>query len=212
MYKFLIAVSSLFLLYAVNGFSQSFEGSITFKRITFKDTTDYIYSVKGDMVRIDEKNKKGRIQGTMLVDTKNKKITTVSHDRKVFMSVETKPASLDMSKTEVEKTKEAKDILGLKCEKWIVKNTEQNTIAEFWVHKGNYDFFLPLLGVLNRKDKISLLYQQIPDASGYFSLYGEERSLDDSLKEQLQVIKVEKKKMPDASFKIPAGYTKFETK
>lgn len=130
----------------------------------------------------------------MLVDTKNKKITTVSHDRKVFMSVETKPASLDMSKTEVDKTKETKEILGLKCEKWIAKNTEQNTIAEFWVHKGNYDFFLPLLGVLNRKDKISLLYQKIPDANGYFSLYGEERSVDGSLKEQLQVVKVEKKK------------------
>ncbi|CAG0995697.1 MAG: DUF4412 domain-containing protein [Bacteroidetes bacterium] len=212
MYKFLIVISSLFLLHVGNSFSQSFEGSITFKRITFKDTTDYIYSVKGDMVRIDEKNKKGRIQGTMLVDTKNKKITTVSHDRKVFMSVETKPASLDMSKTEVDKTKETKEILGLKCEKWIAKNTEQNTIAEFWVHKGNYDFFLPLLGVLNRKDKISLLYQKIPDANGYFSLYGEERSVDGSLKEQLQVVKVEKKKMPDTSFKIPAGYTKFETK
>lgn len=55
MYKFLIVISSLFLLHVGNSFSQSFEGSITFKRITFKDTTDYIYSVKGDMVRIDEK-------------------------------------------------------------------------------------------------------------------------------------------------------------
>jgi len=211
MYKFLLSIS-FFLLFTANYFGQSFEGTIVFKRITFKDTTNYIYSVKGNMVRIDEKNKKGKVQGTMLINTKDKKITTISHDRKVFMDVETKPASLDMSKTIVEKTQETKEILGLKCTKWISKNIEQNTEAEYWVHKGAYDFFIPLLNVLNRKDKTSLLYQQIPEADGYFSLYGEERSLDGVVKEQLQVIKIEKKKMPDANFKIPVGYTKFETK
>jgi hypothetical protein len=211
MYKFLFLLSSALLL-TTGYFGQSFEGTIVFKRITFKDTTNYIYAVKGNMVRIDEKNKKGRIQGTMLVNLKDKKITTISHDRKVFMDVETKPASLDLSKTIVEKTQETKEILGLKCVKWISKNTELNTEAEFWMHNGAYDFFIPLLNILNRKDKISLLYQQIPEAEGYFSLYGEEKALDGTVKEQLQVIKIEKKKMPEANFKIPVGYKKFETK
>ncbi len=192
--------------------AQSFEGVITFKRFTQKDTVEYIYSVKNQMVRIDEKNKKGKIQGTMLVDLKEKKITTISHDRKIYMNVETRPASLDMSKTNVEKTTETKQILGQTCEKWVVTNTEHDTQAEFWVHNGKYDFFIPLLEILKRKDKISLLYLQIPEAAGYFSLIGEERDNKGNIREKLEVMKIEKKKLLDASFKVPPGYSLFDSK
>ena len=53
--------------------AQSFEGTIEFKKETPMDTTNYVYYIKGYLVRIDEIGSKShKSEGTFLIDMDQK--------------------------------------------------------------------------------------------------------------------------------------------
>jgi len=191
--------------------AQGFEGTLEFTRKNYFDETKYIYYITSSNVRIDELNDEGKVNGTMLVDLKTKKVIAVNHDRKLHMEIKSKKSVKDLSKSEIFKTTEKKTILGKKCTKWTVSNPDYKSKAEYWViDKGDYFFFKELLTALNRKDKIALYWMQIPENTGFFPIIGEEKGFDGKLKSKLQTTKMTKKKVPAAQFKIPAGYTEFK--
>lgn len=202
--------TTLLLIITSISFGQGFEGEIKFQRINTYDTTDYTYYVGHGKVKIDELDKKGKVMGTMIVDLKSKSVTSISHDRKMYMDVKTKPSTKDLSKCETFKTTDKKVILGQKCTKWVVKNADLKSNAEYWVvDDANFFFFKDLLTALNRKDKIALYFMQIPENAGYFPIFGEEKGLDGKLKAQLKTVSIKRHKVSENTFKIPEGYKKF---
>lgn len=189
--------------------AQSFEGIIEFTKTTGPVVTNYKYFVKGEHIRIEEISARGEVQGIMLVDTRDKTVTALSPDRKLYMDVPNMRLPKDV-KTDVKKTGEMKDMAGYKCEKWTVKSATEDRQLSYWVAQDAFDFFVPLLETLNRKDEQAVFFLKIDGAKGVFPMLGVEQKMDGSEVSRLEVTKVTKGAQKPVLFEIPAGYNKFE--
>ncbi|MCC7301725.1 MAG: DUF4412 domain-containing protein [Bacteroidia bacterium] len=205
-------IFSILLLtaFTLGAFAQ-FEGTIAFSKKTAYDTINYLYYIKGDKVRIDELNSKtGKVEGTFLIDLKAGTMTSLSHERKMYLEQKTPAPSKPAGECKVEKTKNTKTINGYKCVEYKVTNSTENTIVSHWVAAGKFNFFSKMLKVLNRKDKFSVYFQQIPGMDGMFPMYSTLSAMDGKVTETMDATKVEKKAVDAGLFSIPAGYTKFD--
>jgi hypothetical protein len=202
-------VSAMFI--CGTAIAQPFEGVIEFKRATSIDTTDYVYYVKGNIVRIDEIGTDGKVAGTMLVNIKEYKAQSLSPERKLYMDLEsTNKQFIKLKDVNVTKGKKTKMVAGYKCEEWIVTKKDQNTIITYYLAKDNFDFFEGLLIALNRKDKLSTYYQQLPETKSVFPLYSQETDLNGKPKASLETTKITKKTLDKSLFLIPADFKRFE--
>ncbi len=192
---------------AVN--AQAFEGTIEFTKTTGPVVTNYKYYVKGDHVRIEELSARGAVQGIMLVDNRDRSVTALSPDRKLYMDVPNMRLPKEF-KAEVKKTGETKDMAGYKCEKWVVKSPSEDRTLTYWVAQDAFDFFIPMLETLNRKDEQALFFLKIDGAKGVFPMLGVEQKMDGSEVSRLEVTKVARGQQRTDLFQIPAGFTKFE--
>lgn len=189
--------------------AQSFEGTIEFTKTTGPVVTNYKYYVKGDHVRIEELSARGAVQGIMLVDNRDRTVTALSPDRKLYMDVPNMRLPKEF-KAEVKKTGEMKDMAGYKVEKWTVKGPAEDRLLTYWVAADAFDFFIPMLETLNRKDEQALFFLKIDNAKGVFPMLGVEQKLDGSEVSRLEVTKINRGAQKADLFEIPAGYTKFE--
>lgn len=189
--------------------AQSFEGTIEFTKTTGPVVTNYKYYVKGDHVRIEELSSRGNVQGIMLVDNRDNTVTALSPDRKLYMDVPNMRLPKEI-KADVKKTGEMKDMAGYKCEKWVVKSPSEDRILTYWVAQDAFDFFIPLLKTLNRKDEQALFFLKIDGAKGVFPMLGTEQKIDGSEVSRLEVTKVSRGTQKSELFEIPAGFAKFE--
>ena len=189
--------------------AQSFEGVIEFTKTTGPVVTSYKYYVKGDRVRIEEISARGEVQGIMLVDTRDKTVTAVSPERKLYMDVPNMRLPKEVETT-IQKTTEMKDIAGYKCEKWLVKGPKEDRQLTYWVAADEFNFFVPLLETLNRKDEQAVFFLEIKDGTGVFPMLGVEQKMDGAEVSRLEVTKVTKGAQKPTLFEIPAGFNKFE--
>ena len=204
----LIAASSL-VLFTASAIAQPFEGIIEFTKTTGPVITSYKYFVKGDRIRIEEISARGEVQGIMLVDTRDKSVTAISPERKLYMDVPNMRLPKDVE-TSVQKTSVLKDMAGHKCEKRLVKSPKEDRLLTYWVAADEFNFFVPLLETLNRKDEQAVFFLQIKDNKGVFPLLGIEQKTDGAEVSRLEVNKVTKESQKTTLFEVPAGYNKFE--
>ena len=189
--------------------AQAFEGVIEFTKTTGPVVTNYKYYVKGDRVRIEEIGARGDIQGIMLVDMRDRTVTALSPERKLYMDVPNMRLPKDVE-TQVTKTNERKDFAGYVCEKWVVRGPKEDRIMTYWVAADEFNFFIPLLETLNRKDEQAIFFLQIKDAKGVFPMLGVEQKMDGAEVSRLEVTSVMKAAQKASLFEVPAGYSKFE--
>lgn len=203
-----LAATAIFL--ASSGLhAQGFEGTIEFTKTTGPVVTNYRYFVKNGHVRIEEISAKGNVQGVMLVDTRAKSVVALSPDRRLYMDVPNMRLPKEVH-AEMRKTGETRQIAGYTCEKWVAKSTAQDRQMTYWAAKGDFDFFLPMLETLNRKDEQAVFFMQFNDVGGVFPMLGIEQKLDGSEASRLEVTKVVSGEQRLALFAVPQGYTKFE--
>src|SRR6266576_1272713 len=106
--------------------AQSFEGTIEFKKQTATDTVSYVYYVKGDKIRLDEIGSKSKkVEGSFLIDLKTNSMTSLSHDRKLYIEQASGAPAAMTGKAEVKKTGNVKTIQGVKCNEYVVKNADE---------------------------------------------------------------------------------------
>lgn len=192
-------------------FAQSFEGTIEFKRVTDADTSNYIYYVKDAHVRIDEiGGKSHKPEGSYLIDMDDKTITALNHERKLYMDQPTPPAPITKGTFSVKKGQTPKNLQGYKCTEYTITNTEENTQITYWLADGKFSFFEKLLRQLNRKDKSSIYFLQLPDIKNTFPMLSVQQGLDGKDVVKLEVTKITKKEVDPALFELPKGYSKFE--
>ncbi|MCB0794919.1 MAG: DUF4412 domain-containing protein [Flavobacteriales bacterium] len=189
--------------------AQAFEGVIEFNKSTGPVVTTYKYHVKGEFVRIEEISARGDVQGIMLVDLRDRTVTALSPERKLYMDVPNMRLPKDVE-TKVEKSGEMKEIAGYTCEKWTVMSNQEDRLITYWVAADEFDFFIPLLETLNRKDEQAVFFLQIPDAKGVFPMLGVENKLDGAEVSRLEVKEITKGVQKESLFIIPPGYNKFE--
>jgi hypothetical protein len=207
MKRFLTFLLLLVTLTAVR--AQAFEGVIEFTKTMGPVVTNYKYYVKGDHIRIEEISSRGDVQGIMLVDTRDRTVTALSPDRKLYMDVPNMRLPKEVE-TEVKKTGEMKDLAGYKCEKWVVKSPTEDRSITYWVANDEFSFFIPLLETLNRKDEQAVFFLEIKDAKGVFPMLGVENKMDGAEVSKLEATKVTKGVQKATLFEIPAGFNKFE--
>jgi hypothetical protein len=182
---------------------------VEFTKTTGPVVTTYKYFVKGDRIRIEEIGARGKVQGIMLVDNRDKTVSAISPERKLYMDVPNMRLPKDVV-VSVQKTSEMKEIAGYKCEKWIVKSPKEDRQISYWVAADEFNFFVPLLETLNRKDEQAVFFLQVKDNGGVFPMLGVEQKMDGAEVSRLEVTKVTKGAQKPALFEIPAGYNKFE--
>ena len=173
--------------------AQSFEGSLSFKKSVGPITANYTYQVKGDKVRIEEIDEQGNVQGIMLVNTTENEVLALSPERKMFIEVPNKRPNrkTDLS---IEETENVKSILGYECKEWRVISAEDNREISYWLADKDFDFFVPMLKTLNRKDKLAVFFLKLPKNEGAFPLLGMETQDDGTELTKLEVLEV--KEMP----------------
>ena len=188
-----------------------FEGTIEFKKKTITDTTDYVYYIKGPKIRLDEIGAKSKkVEGSFFINTETSILQALDYERKLYLDQPTGTPNKPGSKCEVTVTKNAKTIGGMKCTEYVVKNKDENTTISFWLTKGKFDFFDVMLRVLNRKDKFSTYYLEIPGTKGMMPMLAVQSSLDGKENARLETTAVNKKPLDQKMVEIPAGYKKFE--
>jgi len=206
-----VLLSFLLLSFITHSFAQSFEGVIDFRKTNGEEKVFYSYTVKGNNVRIDEKTADGAgIIATLLVDLSSKEVLALSHDRKLYMKREAKTTERIAGSPKIIRSGNHRFIQGFDCQQWRVKNETENTEISYWVTKGNYDFFLPLLGVLGRKDRFATYYLSIPDREGYFPVDAVERDIQRNEKGRLEVLQITEKKLDNSLFEVPKNYMQME--
>lgn len=211
------SILNLFTLAAVIfGFSssasaQAFEGTIEFKKASTTDTTNYVYYVKGDQVRIDEIGAKSRkVEGTFLIDMGAKTMKSLNHERKLYMDQPTPASPVVKGTCTVKKGQNVKNLQGYKCVEYVVTNNDEGTIISYYVADGKFTFFEKLLKQLNRKDKFSTYYLKITDIKNSFPMLSVQTDLGGKETGRLEVTKITKKEVDPAQFELPKGYNKFE--
>jgi hypothetical protein len=187
-----------------------FSGNIEFKKTVGKIVVTYKYFVLGDNVRLEEINENGNIDGIQIMDVKKETVVALSPERKMYMDVPNKRPSSELE-VKVNKTGTNKTILGFKCTEIVVTSTDKDRKIVYWVADGNYDFFIPMLKTMNRKENQSMFYLKIPGMEGKFPVLSQEYVLSTgALVSELSTVSVTKGSVDAAKFKIPADYSKFE--
>ena len=190
--------------------SVGFEGKINFKKTAGSIEMKYNYFVKGDQVRIEELNEVNEVVGLQLVNTKNKKLIAISPERKLYLEAPSRRSGANLD-VKVLKTDRKKIINEIECSEIIVINKAQDRKIRYWVTKGNYSFFKPLLLVLNRKEKQAMYFLKIKDLEGYWPMKSVEVVISTGkVVSKLMTISIDLSEQKDALFEIPEGYTKFE--
>lgn len=194
-------------------FAQSFEGSIYFTKSNMVDVTQYAYHVKGNMVRIDEiVEGSDKLVATLLVNLESGDMTALSHERNLYMNrpnKDDKGGAIDGAEIIAGDLKRA--IHGVNCSQIRVKNKAADREVMYWVSDdASYAFFPKLLNILKRKDNFSTYYLSIPNVGNKLPMMAQENTLLREKKGFLQVDRLEKKKLDDSLFKIPAGFEKVE--
>jgi len=187
-----------------------FEGEIKFEKTVGKIHVMYKYFVKGNDIRIEEVGEDGTIDGVQLMDLKEKKVYALSPERKLYMEAPNRRpvSSLDV---DVKKTGKTKEILGEKCFEVIVTNKAQDRKIVYWITKGDYNFFIPMLKTLNRKERQAMFFLEIAGMENHFPMVSTEYILSTGdVVSTLKTKKVESRVIKAATFAIPEGYTKFE--
>lgn len=205
------SVVALICAYAFSASAQSFEGVIEFKKQSSTDTTNYIYYVKGNNVKIDEIGSKSRkVEGTFLVDMDDKTMMSLNHERKLYMTNNNPAAPVIKGTCVVKKGQNVKNLQGYKCQEYTVTNQEEGVIITYWLADGKFTFFEKMLRQLNRKDKSSVYFLQIPDTKNMFPMLSVQTDLSGKETSKLEVTKITKKELDQSMFAIPQGYNKFE--
>ena len=187
-----------------------FEGEIIFEKNVGKIHVIYKYFVKGNDIRIEEVSEDGTIDGIQLMDLDTKKTYALSPERKLwFETPNRRPAkSLDV---EIKKTGETQEILGKKCFELVVTNKAQDRKIVYWITKGDYEFFIPMLETLNRKENQAMFYLETEGMENHFPMLSTEHVLSTgAVVSTLKAEKIESKTINAETFIIPKDYGKFE--
>ena len=205
-----IAAITLGVTMGVAGIASGpFQGTIKFTKTIGPVTANYVYYVKDHLVRVEELSENGEIQGIMIVDTKENTVKALSPERQMFIDVPNKRPARETD-VYVQKTNKTQTINGYNCTQVKVTGKDDGREVTFWVADDDFDFLVPMLETLNRKDKLAVYFMNVPDIEGMFPMMGVEKKTDGVELTKLQVNEVDKIDLDQALFEIPADYTKFE--
>lgn len=183
----------------------AFEGHITFVQSTGYDTLWLKYSIKGDKIKISKYDRDNNLIQCLLVDISEEQVTAIDYQQKLYRPLDLEQA--DQTKKEkkytILQTDNFREVNGVKCYQWRVRNRESNSEIAYWVTRTNFDFFHDLIRLLERSNKIYHFFSQIPANDGYFPMLAVERSLLRRERQRIAVTEIKHESLQDELFEIP---------
>jgi hypothetical protein len=188
------------------GFGGNFEGEVTLRTTRAgAPAQDMIVRAKGDKLRFDTPAPDGKMNSA-LFDPATNKVTMIIDAQKAYMDMDFSGPSgagnTNPSTSSTSKTGKYETVAGYDCEDWVVKDPSGRT-SQVCMAEGLAFFDLDSV----RHGGGAAWNKELHDKK-YFPLRSVE--LDASGKElsRSEAIKVEAKKLDDALFTVPAGYTR----
>ncbi len=205
-------IAIIFATITLSSVAQSFEGTVEFNHENSKGTTKNIYYVKDELVRLEQFSKTtGKPEGAFVFDIKNNLIKFISHGRKVWGDYKPENSPLLKGTPEIVKGG-TKKIAGQVCQEYTVSYKEENLKIVYYIAKGKYDFFNPLVDLWNRKDKQSTVYRallkELP--KGSMALLSIEYGADGKQVSKLEVAKIKSQDLLPEEVAVPEDYKKFQ--
>ncbi|NNM94583.1 MAG: DUF4412 domain-containing protein [Bacteroidia bacterium] len=196
---------------AVHKPAVQFEGVIDFFQTNGIDTSIYAYYIKGNKVKLDNFDPSTKnTEGAFLVDIGVKKMTTISPVRKIYFDQASGAPVKPSGVVNVVKTGKKQVLSGYTCWEYVATDEAEGIRIHYWLASGHFNFFINTLQILNRKDKSSEYFLQIPHTEGMFPMLSIEEDMKGNKKNELKVTKVERKELKDDTFAIPFGYKEFK--
>ncbi len=203
--KFLFSV---FTALTVISSAQNFGGVINFKKQSGTVPTNCTYYVKGDKVRFDEyKPGTKTLAESFIMDIKAGTMIYMDPARKLFGTQKQSGNSIAAAGCMVTTTKDMKDFLTYKCTEQLVKNVGDSTQIDFLIAPGKFAFFMPMLKMINSREKFSTYYLAMTNPDGSMPVLAIMKDLKGVEKERMEVTKIESKVVTDDVFNVPADYT-----
>jgi hypothetical protein len=207
-YKLLIPFL-FFLLFFRNSTANEFEGNLIITEETFYDTTYYYFSVRNNLVRMDQKNSQKQIIQSLIIDLDQEKITALSPNHKLYTNIQTNNKSFfNKNEIVVMPTHNFKIINGYKCYLWRVRNEPMNSEVSYWIYDSGYSFFDKTIALLSGTEDYSNLFKayiQINNTCG-LPILSVERTLLREEKSKITVTNFTGRKVNPKLFEIPEGY------
>jgi len=200
----------LFIFIGTTLKAEHFEGFIKFHQYKANDTLILTYSIKGQKIRINKHDKDGITIQCLLVNIEKDKVTALHPQRNLY-----RPLNLNHKKEQRAEEKEDykiirhgnyKNINGVKCYQWRVRNRKNNSEIAYWVTKNNFDFFTEVFDLLKSTNRIYHFFTEIPGNEGFFPMLSVERTLLRNERQRIAVVKIKQKPMHDQLFHIPDNY------
>ncbi len=188
----------------------SFEGHISFIKKTYFDTLYINFYIKGSKARINQYTQDGTMLHSLLADIEKERVIAVNPERKMYKVLDLKEESNHgQERLKIIKSGNFREIQGVKCYQWRVRDEKTNSEIAYWVAQKDLDFMNELMHLISRTDKIYQFFSVIPGNEGYFPMLSVERTLLRKERQRVVVQDIVRKDLDDNLFRIPGSFVEF---
>jgi hypothetical protein len=214
--KWILGVLSVvFLLTCAEfGFASDFEGVVHMKNTFKQRTSEMDWYAKGDKGRMEMQTEDGR-KMFWILDGKNRRMIMPMPDGKMYyeMDLSDRDVMEAMPEFDIVRTGKTDTVAGYPCEVVVIKNKKTDkTNSEVCVAKGlGYFMAMGDMGRSGQRTEPPWMKQfREHFKDGGFPLRTIRRNDDGTEDTRMEVTKVEKKRLDDGLFTVPADYKKFD--
>lgn len=195
------------LLLTTNAYSKvgGFEGKVNIVREGAYDTIHVEVYIKGDLLRVNEFDKRGKLIRSYFADVATGSTYLVSFSNRMYSKVKT-DNSLMVSNVEIIKSENYIDIDGNRCYQWRVKNIAKQTETTYWVSESKYDFVPKLVSALANAGSAIDELVSLPKPVGVLPLMVVDRTRFRKLRSSIKVLSITPMAISQALFTIPEGF------
>ncbi len=205
--NFLLLILSFLLGSEMQPPVNNFEGSIYMVQQTRYDTIDYTYYVKNNLVRIERQGNENEDTEVLLIDLSKNTVYALEPEKEMYTEIIVPEEALKKKlRHEFIKTENYRQINGIQCYHWRIRDRENNTEVAFWVTNNEFYFFTDLIKILSHIEENYRLFEYIPSEEGFFPMLSVERTLLRKEKNRMAVTRISRENLETDLFLIPRQY------
>ncbi|MBL9202204.1 MAG: DUF4412 domain-containing protein [Opitutaceae bacterium] len=191
----------------------TFEGTVNFKTTdSRKRSSEMLYSVKDSRLRVDMKA--GKEGGYTVMDMPKMEMIMVMAEQRMYMTMSLKDVAEKTAKevadeVTFEKTNETEKIAGYTATKYI--STYKGEATDMWLAEGLGAFMMPGSNPMaGGRGTPAKSWEKALQGKNLFPLRIVNKDKKGNETNRMEATAIEKKKLDEALFTVPEGYTKFD--
>lgn len=198
----LVFAMHLLLFVGTQAAQAQFEGIISYRHRSPKDTLLCNFYVKEPMVKYEEVFTNGSIKRYIVADLSKGETVSVYPSQNIVehkkISVEKEPGVYTVEK------KQNKTVLnGMECVQWMVKNSVAKEMMLFYVHQDDYSFFTKFCSISAHFSDVLQYFATINNAANYMPMRMKKTDLLWKPIKEIQVISVDRQSISNSTFDVP---------